>query len=188
MQKAAGHVFKERWVWVSTRWRCRFMSRSLRGLLVCSRHISAWWRNRDQNPDLKPSGRFSWDSSEVQVLLWSVILSSAVSGARIRLLFVSTMFPLWIISSRMMWTRSRLNMIWRCGVTEQTESHSQRRNSWKHGSKRFIKDTSSSLCGNKHQGSEQASHNNTTSPCPTRPLTTRLKYLSRTSTKLWTSS
>lgn len=42
----------------------------------------------------------------------SAILSSAVSGARIRLLFVSTMCPFWIISSRMMWTRSRLNMIW----------------------------------------------------------------------------
>lgn len=42
----------------------------------------------------------------------SAILSRAVSGARMRLLFVSTTCPFWIISSRMMWTRSRLNMIW----------------------------------------------------------------------------
>lgn len=42
----------------------------------------------------------------------STILSMAVSGARMRLLFVSTMWPFWIISSRMMWTDSRLNMIW----------------------------------------------------------------------------
>lgn len=47
----------------------------------------------------------------------SAILSRAASGARTRLLLVSRTCPFWIISSRMMWTRSRLNMIW-CRVKD----------------------------------------------------------------------
>lgn len=56
----------------------------------------------------------------------SAILSRALSGARMRLLLVSTTCPFWIISSRMMWTRSRLNMIWRVGTTSQRNQQHRR--------------------------------------------------------------
>lgn len=77
------------------------------GLLLLQRLSFSLWHH------------FLW-VSEPQL---SAILSRAVSGASTRLLFVSTMCPFWIISSRMMWTRSRLNMIWWRLRVKETHTH-----------------------------------------------------------------
>lgn len=116
------------------------------GLLLLQRLSFSLWHH------------FLW-VSEPQL---SAILSRAVSGASTRLLFVSTMCPFWIISSRMMWTRSRLNMIWWRLRVKETHTHTwhlrirQEVLTHRHGNRQQMrKDTSSSLCGDKQRHSDQ---------------------------------
>lgn len=123
----------------------------------------------------------------------SAILSRAVSGARMRLLFVSTTCPFWIISSRMMWTRSRLNMIWWRGAESKKPKQTHTRDVllWRQQAAAQMEGyVQFTLLGQRHRPSGQTGNlkwSRDSVWCHDE-LTTQLKYLSRTSTKLWTSS